>query len=1167
MQGSFNLNASIGDINKDTIFADKHRLNTDQIGKITIQADANNFPVGLLDEALTLSDSRYKGLLLAALGEKMDLNVQESKGKEGIDLKLKISTPLVHGVVNGILKDDRLIVNEPDSIEMILEPRLVEHLAKLVSGNYKIQLKKAVQGQLILSRLNLIFAKQGENFIDFANSTILASFKTDRADFQISQPIGDISLQKLNLMIDAPENSDKIVLTLDSQASRNNAITQISLKSLLNKSFTEELSTLKNTELTFDLKGLPIELLDELLGKSNILVDALGKSVDAQASFIYHETPLLSLKLNSDVLKMDALYFEIGPHIVLMKPVTIDYQLPSSLINNLALKNSSLKMQDRAGVQLSLNKMDIPISSLQAEEPLKAVSNWVIAADLNINQINVGALETEGMFQLREIAASISGTPLANSQANIQAKMISSKENAALYHLLGEETNLHFDTALAFQEGSLKVSDFKAEIKSEKAQANIEGRLENFEKLLLNTPAIVHYNLSPEAIHILGLNNLKLDNASQIHIHVEADKKGIRLFDLASMQLKGLIKIDQVNLYGNAGALQQVTLPWEISAPNNKITLQIKGKTKLNSGREEGSLDGILHISNWIEKNEIKLAQAKLDSQIVLVKFPVAFMEKMSGQEDLIALIGQALNINLNAQLSSLEKPAGTLQIAIDGKELNGQGSFILENGKLINIAGSPAVVKLTLTPDRFQALRKRFLTPGKKYPEILLTEPSQIALNISSFSLPIEQSDSPHWLKASLTSKLTIDNLGIKNRENGRQVWLKDIQGSVVSSEMAKNISFSINGQHNQEGGSPLPFSINGRADNTFKSTGELNTDNLALWLDTKFQKFPVMLLGQFLSVNDEISQKISAVLGDKINAEVHVQIDHLQGPVIANLSGNNGKVSLDAKINKGILTLNKNFHTQIVMTQEFGRVILEDIFPLAKGLIGSDNPLTINVDADGFSMPIKNFDISDAQVGSASLELGKVRFRSDGKLGTILSLFNTSGSDVISVWFTPLYMSMQKGVVKFKRMDMLIMDAYPVATWGIVDLGADKVNMMIGLTGQALVKGFNIPALGKDYILQIPFKGTISNASIDKKKATAKIAAMIASNRGPEGRLIGAALHIAAGGLTEEAAPPPTTDPLPWSTGDDAASPETSLMDINHPLHQVEDKATSILRNLIPF
>ncbi|QLH35079.1 MAG: hypothetical protein HWD61_02120 [Parachlamydiaceae bacterium] len=258
---------------------------------------------------------------------------------------------------------------------------------------------------------------------------------------------------------------------------------------------------------------------------------------------------------------------------------------------------------------------------------------------------------------------------------------------------------------------------------------------------------------------------------------------------------------------------------------------------------------------------------------------------------------------------------------------------------------------------------------------------------------------------------------------------------------------------------------------------------------MNTKFEKFPVKILGQFLGTSPEISQRISAVLGDTINADVHVHIDHLQGPVTANIGGDNGQISLDAKINKGILTLNKNFRTQIALTKEFGKAILEDIFPLAGGLIGSDNPLTINIDAAGFALPIKNFNIKSVQIGSASLELGKVRFRSEGQLGTILSLFNTSGTDQISVWFTPLYVKMQEGVINFQRMDMLIMDAYPIATWGLVDLASDKVNMIIGLTAQALKKGFNIPDLGKDYILQIPFKGTISSASIDKKKLSQKL------------------------------------------------------------------------------
>lgn len=891
LEGSFNINVSFGDINKDTLFANQHHLNTDQIGKMQIHANTTNFPVRLLDEALSVSAPSYRGLVLAALGDKLDLDLEEAVGLDGIDLNLKINTSFVHGKLNAVLKDDRLIVNEPDSIEMTIQPKLIEILNQLIASENKIQLKKPTQGHFNLSKMNLVFDLQkNRSFIDLANSYILGNFIVDQADLVIA-PVGDISLQKFNLMIDAPPNkSDKIVFVLESQAARNSEITQINFKGSLNKLYnSEELSSLKNIEMALDMQDVPVVFLTELAGTSPLLIDVLGQNINAQVSF---------------------------------------------------------------------------------------VSN-----------------------------------------------------------------------------------DFNAEIKSDAAHAKIAGRLENWEKFLLTSPATLHYNLNPAAMNILGLNGLKLDGSSQIHVNVDTDQRGINFFDLSGLQLKGLLKIDQINLYDNAGTLQQLSVPWEISAPNNMIALQFNALTKLDSGKSQGAVEGFLKISPWIDGNEINFSQSHLASHIKLMNFPVAFIEKMGSQNDLISLIGPTINVDLNAQIPVSQKQSGSIQLAFNGKNLNGQGSATIENGK---------------------------------------------------------------------------------------------------------NIAFSLNGQH-QESSTPLPFSINGRAENPFTPSGELNINNLVLGLDAKFQKFPIKILGRLLGIKDEIRQRIAATLGETINADIHMQIDHLNGPVKAQLSGNNGSAALDAQINHGVLTLNKNFQTQITLTQEFGRDVLEDIFPLARGLIGSDNPLTINVDAAGFALPLKNFDIRSVKIGSASLELGKVHFRRDGQLGVVLSLLNAFKGDTITVWFTPIYASMQNGVVNLRRMDMLIMDTYPIATWGIVDLGADKVNMMIGLTGQSLLKGFNIIGLGKDYILQIPFKGTINNASIDKKTATAKIAAVMAASRGPQGMLIGTALHIAAGVLSEKNAPPPTTNPLPWSTGDDAQ--QTSQPDSNHPLHKVEEKASTILRNLLPF
>lgn len=637
LEGSFNLNISMDDITNAKIFSE-NQLNTEQIGKIQIQAHTNNFPVSLLDEALALSYPHYKGVLLAALGDTLDLNIQEAKSKEDILLKLQILSPLLKGTLDGILKEDRLIITESDPLEMTIQPALIEYLNQPGLSEKKFRLKNATKGHLHLSKMNLAFDLQNDNAsIDFANSDIVAALKIDQADLSVVQPIDDILLQELNFKIDASKNSEKILLTLDSQVSRN-------------------------------------------------------------------------------------------------------------------------------------------------------------------------------------------------------------------------------------------------------------------------------------------------DTSTHVNVSIEPDKKDINFLNLTTLPIKGQIKFDQINL-------------------------------------------------------------------------------------DFIV------------QVSSLEKIAGSMQFTLKGRELEGQGSL---------------------------------------------------------------------------------------NIDNERQL----------------------------------------------------------LSLDTKVQKFPVKLLDQFLSQGSQLSRQISAALGNIVNADVHVQLDHLHGPIIANLNGDNGSILLDAYINKGILTLNKNFRAQVALTEEFGQVILDDIFPLAKGLIGSDNPAIINIDAKGFALPVMSFNIGNLKIDRASLELGKVYFRSNGKLGSVLSLFNTKRMDTIPVQFTPLYIGMKNGAVIIQRLDMLIMDTYPIATWGTVNLVNDKVNMMIGLTGQSLFKGFNILGLGKDYMMQIPFRGTISNATIDKKKATAKIAALVASTRGLEGLLLGTAIHVASGGLTDESAPPPTTNPLPWNTeGDSSPQSATTQSGNTRPRDEVEEKAKSLLRHLLPF
>jgi hypothetical protein len=147
----------------------------------------------------------------------------------------------------------------------------------------------------------------------------------------------------------------------------------------------------------------------------------------------------------------------------------------------------------------------------------------------------------------------------------------------------------------------------------------------------------------------------------------------------------------------------------------------------------------------------------------------------------------------------------------------------------------------------------------------------------------------------------------------------------------------------------------------------------------------------------------------------------------------------------------------------------------------------------------------IRSLQVSRASLQLGKIYFLNEGKIAKAVEMLNPPHAKLISFWFTPLYFSYDKGSLGISRFDLLVMDLYPLATWGTVNFLNDRMDMTIGLTGEAIEKAFKIPVVEPNYMLQLPLRGSIARAKIDKTKLTARLAALFASvAAGPEGLLL---------------------------------------------------------------
>ncbi len=302
-------------------------------------------------------------------------------------------------------------------------------------------------------------------------------------------------------------------------------------------------------------------------------------------------------------------------------------------------------------------------------------------------------------------------------------------------------------------------------------------------------------------------------------------------------------------------------------------------------------------------------------------------------------------------------------------------------------------------------------------------------------------------------------------------------------------------------------------------------------------------------------------AIFGPAITLQLETNMKSMEGPFDLDISGLNGLLNLHGKLKSGAITLQKTALLETKPTEDLGKEILKKIAPVFNELIGGEELIRLTVDKNGFFLPIMPFSLEKAQIGSAVLDLGKLHFRNAGDIKRLLHLLKTDNVDQASIWATPLYFRIDNGFLTLSRTDLLLLDNYPLATWGTVDFNKDRVSMFLGLTGQTLANAFGVQGVSKGTMLQIPITGKTSNPKIDSSKAMTKIGSlMVKQNGGPEGLVLGTVLDLANG--KEAKVPPPTTNPLPWHEMVSSSPKETRSS--NDSLKDIKKGATKLLKGL---
>jgi len=807
-----------------------------------------------------------------------------------------------------------------------------------------------------------------------------------------------------------------------------------------------------------------------------------------------------------------------------------------------AILDKPIKLNEIAKQFLKNSKVKVRINSF----PLAVIEDIYDLDGLLVNYLgNKASVDLNGTFTENSMAFNINLNGELLEAKNVSLQKTGNNWDLSAQLLPIEGSFLHLALGkLTSLKSSLKNNAFDALIESDLLSLAAKGRLSRNE-FELAQPLSLKYKATPQLIAALGMDKAKLKKTASIELIVSDLSKNFDLDNISSNNLddffaKGEFKIDDLSIADerNSASIQNFKSPWEFNFAKNSIKVDFKGNTQL-AGNSQGLLNGKITINKWWKDRQFDFSNALYQSNIIFENIPSIVLSSLSNIENLENILGKTININLNANGSPSIAGKNLIELAISGEQVKGNLAISISDSITLANSKSPSGLEILITPEKYAFIRS-LIDSGKSDSQGIL-EPVLFKATLNSINIPLNNK-APVFAQAGLETNISMNSLKLFDPSRRQSILLDDITAKIESKNLSRQIAFNITAKDKSLQNYSNDWIFNGSIVNAFNQNGKLNLDDLSLDLVAKSNRFPASLFCHMACIDNSLRNKLEALLGHTIDTDISVQLQRMHGPIQLKLKGENGRIFADAMLANNALTLNRPLEIEVEATPQLGKSILQDVIPILSGVKSAEKPIKITIDPQGFILPIKNIDIAAIQVGSAVVDLGKIEFSNSGELANILSLLRPPANENLKVWFTPLYLQMKNGNLVVNRMDMLLLNQYPISIWGKINFPKDKVDLMFGITGAALNNALGLK-VDPSEVLQLPFQGKIGEATIDKTNATTRISSLVAQNQGsPQGVIIGTVLDIAGGSFGEKDPPKPTTNPLPWQSMMQPKTSETS-------------------------
>ncbi len=913
------------------------------------------------------------------------------------------------------------------------------------------------------------------------------------------------------------------------------------------------------TKLRASIKGNTLTIPDEGTIQWNIKPDVIKALQTAYPT-------LLPFAIEQE--KATTLHATLNPY---SGTLGIDGKMPIDLTWNL---ESPLTVKSASWPTPLTFNMQGQISALALQESIEAKVNASIATGKEVSTLEALCTINHPLEQPETNCKTRLNGPLANQIARFI------KEPLPLTSLLGKTTSVEAISNISDQETSCEL-----QMHSDAANINLAATLED--NVLKVKPSSIYCKVSPEVIAFF-IPQEKNITTTEIPVQLTVSSLEFPLNKPIKMTaLDASLTIEPFSVQGskNIDVAKTVVLLEKAKGANLVATSVESGPYKALVDvqlpeTEKDPITGTLAIKPLGEfaiqaPFSIKLAEKEVSGKVAVTSattnLECRYLAKQTPVSDYSML--PALSLQLDGEMNAfptaliadfIKKPelttllgktlSGSWKLGFDNTlasqplviKLAGEGVSVETNLQLAKEITSAtnrdgAIIEWQITPERLQALQSMLsLAQSEKQKEMKLAKNATLHAHIKGINIPLEQlvqEGKPlvlgRFLDALfLDAKASLDEISLTTKAD-KKLSIAALQFALQATGKERKVAFSCKNDSTSHKDSAL-ISIMGTATNLWNDEG-IQVDQARIVMDTRIQNLPLDIF-HTVATKEDTAEKLVAVLGHNLNASFKGEIKHLnEGTFSGNINSPRLKSDVSCELKEGMLTLNKPITAEYTLTPEAGEVLLKDINPLLVTAAKTKDPIKLSIDSKDFAIPLKPFSKETMKMKNIKIEPGILTCKNGGMLKLLVSLLkvNTASSDEVTLWFTPIYIEVQDGIVHCRRSDALLANDFPIATWGKIDLMKNKIDMTLGLSGRAIAKGFDIPKLDPNYMVQIPIHGQTQSPKIDSGLATTKITALkLQQHRGNTTSLIGGLLEVATTIVEKDApVPAPTTHPFPWA------------------------------------